>query len=83
MFPLRVRGRSIARFHARQTLEDLERFEAVTLDTSHLAVAGLDPVEAIGRIGDRLAAWRESGVTTMLVSTRDEKSLRTIAELAL
>ena len=55
MFPLRVRGRSVARFHARQSLEDLERYEAVTLDTSHLAVAGLDPVEAIGRIGDRLA----------------------------
>lgn len=55
MFPLRVRGRSVARFHARQTLEDLERFEAVALDTSHLAVAGLDPVEAIGRMGQRLA----------------------------
>jgi sugar phosphate isomerase/epimerase len=55
MFPLRVRGRSVARFHAQQSLEDLERFDAVTLDTSHLAVAGLDPVEAIGRIGDRLA----------------------------
>lgn len=55
MFPLRVRGRSLARFHARQSLEELERFEAVTLDTSHLAVAGLDPVEAIDRLGDRLA----------------------------
>jgi sugar phosphate isomerase/epimerase len=55
MFPLRLRGRSVARFHARQTLEDLERFEAVTLDTSHLAVAGLDPVEAIDRMGERLA----------------------------
>ena len=55
MFPLRVRGRSVARFHARQSLEDLERFEAVALDTSHLAVAGLDPVETIGRIGDRIA----------------------------
>jgi sugar phosphate isomerase/epimerase len=55
MFPLRLRGRSVARFHARQTLEDLEGFEAVTLDTSHLAVAGLDPVEAIGRMGERLA----------------------------
>jgi sugar phosphate isomerase/epimerase len=55
MFPLRLRGRSVARFHARQTLEDLERFEAVTLDTSHLAVAGLNPVEAIDRMGERLA----------------------------
>ena len=55
MFPLRVRGRSVARFHARQSLEDLERYEAVTLDTSHLAVAGLDPVEAIDRLDGRLA----------------------------
>lgn len=55
MFPLRVRGRSLARFHARQSLEELERFEGVTLDTSHLAVAGLDPVEAIDRLGERLA----------------------------
>jgi sugar phosphate isomerase/epimerase len=55
MFPLRVRGRSLARFHARQSLEELQRFEAVTLDTSHLAVAGLDPVEAIDRLGDRVA----------------------------
>lgn len=55
MFPLRVRGRSVARFHAKQTLAGLEGFDAVTLDTSHLAVAGLDPVEAIARLGDRLA----------------------------
>ena len=55
MFPLRVRGRSIARFHARQSLEDLEGFPDVTLDTSHLAVAGLDPVETLSRLGDRLA----------------------------
>jgi sugar phosphate isomerase/epimerase len=55
MFPLRVRGRSLGRFHARQSLEELERFDAVTLDTSHLAVAGLDPVEAIDRLGERLA----------------------------
>ena len=54
MFPLRVRGRSVARFHERQSLEDLERFETVALDTSHLAVAGEDPVEAIARLGDRL-----------------------------
>jgi len=55
MFPLRVRGRSLARFHAKQSLEELERFDAVTLDTSHLAVAGLDPVDAIDRLGERLA----------------------------
>ena len=55
MFPLRVRGRSVARFHAHQSLEDLDGFPNVTLDTSHLAVSGLDPVEAVTRLGDRLA----------------------------
>jgi F420-dependent oxidoreductase-like protein len=35
------------------------------------------------RIAERLAVWRESGATTLLVSTRDEKTLQTIAELAL
>ena len=55
MFPLRVRGRSVARLHAHQSLEDLDRFPDVTLDTSHLAVSGLDPVEAVTRLGDRLA----------------------------
>jgi sugar phosphate isomerase/epimerase len=55
MFPLRVRGRSVARLHAHHSLEDLEGFPDVTLDTSHLAVSGLDPVEAVTRLGDRLA----------------------------
>ncbi|HEY5294991.1 MAG TPA: LLM class F420-dependent oxidoreductase [Gaiellaceae bacterium] len=42
-------------------------------------VALVGPVE---RMRDRLAAWRESGVTTMLVSTRDEATLRAVAEAA-
>jgi F420-dependent oxidoreductase-like protein len=37
------------------------------------------PVE---RIRDRLAAWRESGATTLLVSTRDAATLRAVAEAA-
>jgi len=40
-------------------------------------VALVGPVE---RIRDRLAAWRESGVTTLLVSTRDAATLRGVAE---
>jgi alkanesulfonate monooxygenase SsuD/methylene tetrahydromethanopterin reductase-like flavin-dependent oxidoreductase (luciferase family) len=32
------------------------------------------------RIRDRLAAWKESGATTMLVSARDETTLRAVAE---
>jgi F420-dependent oxidoreductase-like protein len=42
-------------------------------------VALVGPVE---RIRDRLAAWRESGVTTLLVSTRDASTLRGVAEAA-
>jgi F420-dependent oxidoreductase-like protein len=35
------------------------------------------------RIAERLAAWRQSGATTLLVSTRDAATLRAVAELAL
>jgi F420-dependent oxidoreductase-like protein len=35
------------------------------------------------RIAERLDAWRESGATTLLVSTRDANALRVLAELAL
>ncbi|HJS26321.1 MAG TPA: sugar phosphate isomerase/epimerase [Actinomycetota bacterium] len=55
MFPMRVRGRSVATVHARQSLEDLARSPRVVLDTSHAAVAGLDPVDLADRLGDRLA----------------------------
>lgn len=42
-------------------------------------VALVGPVE---RIRDRLAAWRESGATSLLVSTRDVATLRAVAEAA-
>jgi F420-dependent oxidoreductase-like protein len=35
------------------------------------------------RIAERLESWRESGVTTLLVQTRDRETLRTMAELLL
>jgi alkanesulfonate monooxygenase SsuD/methylene tetrahydromethanopterin reductase-like flavin-dependent oxidoreductase (luciferase family) len=47
--------------------------------------AFVDEVALVGsveRIRDRLAAWRESGVTTLLISTRDLKTLRGVAEAA-
>jgi F420-dependent oxidoreductase-like protein len=47
--------------------------------------AFVDEVSLVGpveRIRDRLAAWRESGVTSLLVSTRDEKTLRGVADAA-
>ncbi|MGH2637579.1 MAG: sugar phosphate isomerase/epimerase family protein [Actinomycetota bacterium] len=55
MFPVRVRGRKLAAFHAIRTLEDLEGFEHVVLDTSHAAVAGLDLFEALRALRGRLA----------------------------
>jgi len=48
--------------------------------------AFVDEVALVGpkeRIRDRLAAWRESGATTLLVSTRDVGTLRGLAEIAL
>jgi F420-dependent oxidoreductase-like protein len=45
----------------------------------------IDEVALVGpaeRIRDRLDAWRESGVTTLLLGTPDVNALRTIAELA-
>jgi F420-dependent oxidoreductase-like protein len=44
----------------------------------------VDDVSLVGpreRIRDRLEAWRESGVTTLLVSSKDPHSVRTMAEL--
>jgi F420-dependent oxidoreductase-like protein len=39
-------------------------------------------VGSVDRIRDRLTAWRESGATTLLVSTRDVATLRGVAEAA-
>jgi F420-dependent oxidoreductase-like protein len=46
----------------------------------------VDEVALVGpreRIADRLDAWRESGVTTLLVQAQDRATLRTMAELLL
>jgi F420-dependent oxidoreductase-like protein len=46
----------------------------------------VDEIALVGereRIADRLDAWRESGVTTLLVQTRDATALQTMAELVL
>ena len=45
-----------------------------------------DEISLVGpaaRIKERLAAWRETPVTSLLVSARGSKELRTIAELVL
>jgi F420-dependent oxidoreductase-like protein len=46
----------------------------------------VDEVALVGpreRIAERLAVWRESGASTLLVSTHDPVALRTMAELVL
>jgi F420-dependent oxidoreductase-like protein len=46
----------------------------------------VDELALIGskeRIADRLDAWRDSGVTTMILSTTDLETMRTMAELVL
>jgi alkanesulfonate monooxygenase SsuD/methylene tetrahydromethanopterin reductase-like flavin-dependent oxidoreductase (luciferase family) len=46
----------------------------------------IDEVALVGppeRIRDRLDAWRDAGVTTLLVGTPDVNALRTVAELTL
>jgi F420-dependent oxidoreductase-like protein len=48
--------------------------------------AFVDEVALIGskeQIGDRIGQWRDSGATTLLVSTRDVQTLRAVAEAVL
>jgi alkanesulfonate monooxygenase SsuD/methylene tetrahydromethanopterin reductase-like flavin-dependent oxidoreductase (luciferase family) len=48
--------------------------------------AFVDEVALVGpkaRIADRIAAWRESGATTLLVSTPQVEAVRALAELVL
>jgi alkanesulfonate monooxygenase SsuD/methylene tetrahydromethanopterin reductase-like flavin-dependent oxidoreductase (luciferase family) len=43
----------------------------------------IDEMALVGppdRIKDRLAAWNESGATTLLISTRDPATLRAVSE---
>jgi alkanesulfonate monooxygenase SsuD/methylene tetrahydromethanopterin reductase-like flavin-dependent oxidoreductase (luciferase family) len=47
--------------------------------------AFVDEVALVGpleRMRERLAAWRESGATSLLVSTRDAATLRAVADAA-
>ena len=70
---------------------DADRIQALYLDGKQReAIASvpdalIDEIALVGppeRIRDRLDAWREAGVTTMLVGTSDAGALRTMAELA-
>ena len=67
------------------------RIQELYLDGKHRDAAAavpdalVDELSLVGprdRVADRLDAWRESGATTLLVSTRDAGTLRALAELA-
>ncbi|MBI4730167.1 MAG: sugar phosphate isomerase/epimerase [Acidobacteria bacterium] len=54
MFPVRLRGRA-ATFHRTIGIEEMRSFPAVTLDTSHLAVSGIDILTAFDELADRIS----------------------------
>lgn len=49
MFPLKVRGDRGVRFHHGQDFDSLDGYTSLVIDTSHLAVAGFDLLEAYER----------------------------------
>lgn len=53
MFPVWVRGRGLG-FHRSMGIEDMKRFPAVVLDTSHAAVTGVDILRAFDELQDRI-----------------------------
>jgi F420-dependent oxidoreductase-like protein len=70
---------------------EAERIQELYLDGKQRAAiaavpdALIDEVALVGpteRIRDRLDAWRDAGVTTLLVGTADIRTLRAMAELA-
>ena len=69
-----------------QKIQDLfaegKRDEAAALVPDSFA-DGVSLVGSKERIRDRLEAWKESPVTTLLIGASDNESLRTVAELIL
>lgn len=53
MFPVWIRGRGMT-FHRSVGVEEMKKFRAVTLDTSHAAVSGIDIVRAYEELADRI-----------------------------
>lgn len=52
MFPVRLRGRALT-FHRTVGIEEMKQFPSVTIDTSHLAVSGIDILTAFDELADR------------------------------
>lgn len=73
MFPVWVRGRGIT-FHRSLGIEDMKKFPAVTLDTSHLAVTGIDIIKAFDELADRIVHIH---LSNNLGTGRDTHSLLT------
>lgn len=73
MFPVWVRGRGLT-FHRSLGVEDMKKFPAVTLDTSHLAVSGIDIVRAFEELQDRIVHVH---LSNNLGTGRDTHSLLT------
>jgi alkanesulfonate monooxygenase SsuD/methylene tetrahydromethanopterin reductase-like flavin-dependent oxidoreductase (luciferase family) len=71
---------------------EAERIQQLYLDgkkreaTAAVPDALIDDVSLVGpkeRIAERLEAWRDADVTTLLVATHDLTTVRTMAELVL
>lgn len=60
MFPLKMRGDRGIRFHAGQDFDSLDRYSTLVLDTSHLAVAGFEPLDAYARYRDKVVHFHVS-----------------------
>jgi sugar phosphate isomerase/epimerase len=60
MFPVKIRGERGLRFHASQEFEDLDRYPNLVLDTSHLAVARYDVIEAFRRYREKVVHFHLS-----------------------
>lgn len=73
MFPVWVRGRGFT-FHRSLGVEDMKKFPAVTLDTSHLAVSGIDVIRAFEELADRIVHIH---LSNNLGTGRDSHSLLT------
>lgn len=52
MFPVGLRGRGVP-FYSATGIEDMKRYPFIVLDTSHLAVSGVDIMRAVEELGDR------------------------------
>lgn len=60
MFPVKLRGERGVRFHAAQEFEDLDHYPTLVLDTSHLAVARFDVLEAFRRYREKVVHFHLS-----------------------